>query len=815
MSFYVDVILPIPVNQKFTYLISEEEYHFIKPGMRIIVPFGKSKLYTSVSYKTHNDDHNDSDFEFKSIIQIIDDFPIVNSFQLKFWDWVSRYYFTSIGEVMRASIPSNLILQSETILTLNNENEINDNNLDDSEYLIIDALKINKQLSIKEVSEILDKKNIFSIINSMNEKELIRVDEKIYSKYKPKLVRCVRLSKDFSNGFVSSISKGAKSQLQFLDYYHKLKNQSFKNIKASEFKNISKSYSAVLKRMVEKNIFEFYELEEKRNPTNHNLSFNQFTLSNKQRVAYQNIKNEFNLDNNVLFKGITSSGKTEIYVSLIKNLLVSRNQVLFLVPEIALTTQLVERLKVFFPKNLVVYHSGLNINQRTELWNDINQNKDPQIIIGARSAIFLPYNKLKLIIVDEEHEQSYKQYEPSPRYHARDSALMLGNIHNSRVLLGSATPSIESYYNSKTSKKLSIVELDERYGNIPLPRINLINLSDKIKEGKMFGLFTDTLLNKIKEVVEKKKQVILFQNRRGYSPVLECNSCGHSPKCVNCDVTLTYHYSKKLLRCHYCGFSEQLNNNCLKCNSDDLLSRGFGTEQVELELKEFFPMLRITRLDYDTTRAKNNFKKIINAFDNNEYDVLIGTQMITKGLDFKNVQLVGVLNLDNSMNFPDFRSHERCFQLIQQVSGRAGRSKDQGEVLIQTHSSNTDVIKQIVEGKYEMFYNDQITDRKKFNYPPFVKLIKITIKHKEINKVNISSNWFHKRILPYFNENLLGPEFPYISRIRNKYQKNILIKIPSDQSLSGVKNILKKSISSFRSISDFRSVQVVIDVDPY
>ena len=812
MSFYVDVILPIPVNQKFTYLISEEEYHFIKPGMRIIVPFGKSKLYTSISHKTHN--YKQSDFELKSIIQIVDDFPIVNNFQLKFWDWVSRYYFTSIGEVMRASIPSNLVLQSETVLTLNSEKLINKNDLDDSEYLIIEALNLNNYLSIKEVSKILDKKNIFSIINSMNEKEYIRVDEKIYSKYKPKFVRCVRLSKDFSNDSILSISKNAKSQLEFLDYY-KLKKESLKNIKATEFKNISKSYSSVLKRMVEKKIFEFYEVEVKRNPKNHNLSFKQFTLSNKQKIAYKKIKDEFGLKNNILFKGVTSSGKTEIYISLIKNLLVSRNQVLFLVPEIALTTQLVERLKVFFPKNLVVYHSGLNINQRAELWNDINQNKEPQIIIGARSAIFLPYNKLKLIIVDEEHEQSYKQYEPSPRYHARDSALVLGNLHNSRVLLGSATPSIESYYNSKISKKLSIVELNERYGNIPLPKINLINLSEKIKEGKMFGLFTDILLNKIKEVVENKKQVILFQNRRGYSPVLECNSCGHSPKCVNCDVTLTYHYSKKLLRCHYCGFSEKLNNNCLKCNSDDLLSRGFGTEQVELELKEFFPKLRIVRLDYDTTRAKNNFKNIINAFDNNEYDVLIGTQMITKGLDFKNVQLVGVLNLDSSMNFPDFRSHERCFQLIQQVSGRAGRSKDQGEVLIQTYSSNVNVIKQIVGGDYEMFYNDQIADRKKFNYPPFIKLIKITIKHKDLNKVNISSNWFHKRIFPYFNENLLGPEFPYISRIRNKYQKNILIKIPGDQSLSGVKNILKKSISSFHSISDFRSVQVLIDVDPY
>ena len=813
MAYYVDVILPIPVNQKFTYIISKDEYDFIKPGMRIIVPFGKSKLYTSVSYKTYN--HYESDYELKSIIQIIDDLPVVNKYQLKFWDWVSRYYFTSIGEVMRASVPSNLILQSETVLTLNNDKEIEMGDLNDSEYLVVEALNINKQLSVKDVSEILEKKNIFSIINSMNEKELIRVDEKIYSKYKPKLKRCVRLHKDFDNNSDISKLKNAKVQIQFLDFYNKLKNDLVKDIKTSEFKKIKKGYSAILNSMVKKKIFEFYEIEIKRNTLEENIDYNNFILSPNQQIAYEKIKDELSNKNNILFKGITSSGKTEIYINLIRNLLISKNQILFLVPEIALTTQLVERLKVFFPKNLLVYHSGLNINQRAELWNEINNNEQPQLIIGARSAIFLPYNQLKLIIVDEEHEQSYKQYEPSPRYHARDSALVLGNIHDSRVLLGSATPSIESYYNSKISKKLSLVELNERYGNIPLPQIKLINISEKIKEGNMFGLFSDLLLKKIKEVVENKKQVILFQNRRGYSPVLECNSCGHSPKCINCDVTLTYHYSKKLLKCHYCGFSEKANNNCIKCNSDDLLSKGFGTEQVELELGEIFPDFKIARLDHDTTRAKNNFKKIINAFDNNEYDVLIGTQMITKGLDFKNVQLVGVLNLDSSMNFPDFRSHERSFQLIQQVSGRAGRSKERGEVLIQTYSSNSNVINQIVDGNYEFFYRDQIEDRKKFNYPPYVKLIKITIKHKDINRVNNSSNWFYKKILPYFKKNILGPEFPYISRIRNKYQKNILIKIPAEQSLSGVKNILKKSILSFHSVPDFRSVQVVVDVDPY
>jgi len=813
MAYYVDVILPIPVNQKFTYLISKDEYEFLKPGMRIIVPFGRSKLYTSISVKIHN--FLESDYELKSIIQIIDDSTLVNTHQLKFWDWLSRYYFTSLGEVMRASIPSNLILQSETIITINNQNEVDNSKLDDDEFLILEALNINKQLSIKNVSEILNRKNIFSVINKMNEKDLIKVDEKIYSRYQPKLIKCVRLIKDFDRNSIMSIVKKSKRQIQFFEHYTTLKKELIENVRVSEFKKLNSGYSAILKRMVEKEIFEYYNVEVKRNIIDQNINFKKFKLTDVQKTAFEEIKIRFSQNKNVLFKGITSSGKTEIYISLINELLNSKNQILFLVPEIALTTQLVERLKIYFAKNLVAYHSGLSINQRAELWNEIIKNDKPQVIIGARSAVLLPYNKLKLIIVDEEHEQSYKQYEPSPRYHARDAALMLGNIHNSNVILGSATPSLESFYNSKTSKKLSLVELNSRFGNIPLPKIELINLSDKVKNGKMYGLFSDSLMKRIKDVVDNRKQVILFQNRRGYSPVLECNSCGHSPKCINCDVTLTYHYSKKLLKCHYCGYNEKLNSNCFKCNSNDLLSKGFGTEQVELELREFFPKMRVVRLDYDTTRAKNIFKNIINSFDNHEYDVLVGTQMITKGLDFKNVQLVGVLNLDSSMNFPDFRSYERSFQLIQQVSGRAGRSKEQGEVLIQTYNSKSTIVNQIITGDYEMFYNDQVHDREKFNYPPFVKLIKITVKHKEINKVNNSSNWFFKKIYPYFKENLLGPEFPYISRIRNKYQKNMLIKITSNQSLSAVKNILKKSIISFQSVADFRPVQIIVDVDPY
>lgn len=813
MSHYIDVILPVPLHQKFTYLITVDEYKFIKPGMRIVVPFGKSKLYTSIAYQTHS--NFKGNYELKSIIQIIDKTPIVNSFQLKFWDWIARYYFTSIGDVMRASLPSNLILQSETIITLNPDKSIENDNLDEFEFMIIEALSLNGQITINDVSEIVGKKNIFSLINSMSNKELIRVNEKIYSKYKPKLVRCIKLSKNNQIDHVETYFKNAKTQHKVFEYFHLIKSKLKSDVKVSDFKKVTPSYSSVIKKMVEKQVFEYYDIEIKRNLVEDQIQPKGFTLSENQNIALNKINSLFKKENVVLFKGVTSSGKTEIYITLISKLLKSNNQVLYLVPEIALTTQLVERLKVYFSDHLVVYHSGLNINQRAELWNDLILSDKPKIIIGARSAIFLPYNNLKLIIVDEEHEQTYKQYEPSPRYHARDSSLVLANIHNSKVLLGSATPSIESFYNCDESKKFALVELNERFGNIPLPKINIVDLSEKIRLGNMHGLFSDTLLNNIKNTVDKNKQVILFQNRRGYSPILECNNCGYSPRCINCDVSLTYHYSKNILRCHYCGYNEKVQNNCAKCNSKDFISKGFGTEQVEIELGDFFPDFKVIRLDHDTTRGKSNFKRIINSFENHEYDILIGTQMVTKGLDFRNVSLVGVMNLDNSMNFPDFRSYERCFQLVQQVAGRSGRSKERGEVIVQTYNSKGNMISHIVNGDYTKFYNNQIEDRKRFKYPPFVKLIKITLKHKDLNKVNSSSSWFFKRIYPYFKENILGPEFPYISRIRNKYQKNIMIKIPKSYSLSAVKKIIKKSIASFHSISDYRSVQVIVDVDPY
>ena len=738
MSYNVEVILPLPLDQKFTYFVSKQEFDFIKPGMRIIVPFGKSKFITGIAHSVHKE--FEGSFELKSIHQIIDNSPVVNEDQLMFWDWISKYYMCPIGDVLKAALPSNLLLQSETVISINPKANIIKSDLNDNEYLLIDALEINNHLSVEQSSAIMTKTNVFKIINNLSEKGFLLIEEKTYSKYSMKYAKYVRLKHSVEQKNIYELISKSKNQQLFYEHYKQLKINSNDDVKISEFKKLKSSYASVLKRMEEKGIFEIFEKEVKRNIMLGNSKPKKIVLSELQQKALDEINLKFKSNNIVFFKGVTSSGKTEIYISLIKKYLKHANQILFLVPEIALTTQLVTRLSKFFPKNLIVYHSGLNINQRVELWNELISTNKSKIIIGARSSIFLPFTNLKLIIVDEEHEVSYKQFDPSPRYNARDASIILSNIHGANILLGTATPSIESYLNAKIAEKFAYVELNQRYKNIPMPAIQLVDMLEKRNNRKKYGLFSDILLQKIKLNQKNGKQIILFQNRRGYSPVLECNNCHHVPRCINCDVSLTLHLSKNSLKCHYCGFEEKSIDNCIKCGSRDVISKGFGTEQVELELKDFFPDLRVARLDHDTTRGKNSYKKIIQSFENFEFDVLIGTQMVTKGLDFKNVNLVGIMNIDNSLNFPDFRSYERCYQLIQQVSGRSGRSDEKGEVIIQSNNPNNEILQKIIYGKETDFYQEQILDRESFKYPPYVKLIKITFKHQNISKVNNSSN---------------------------------------------------------------------------
>ena len=815
MNFYVDVILPIPLDQLFCYEITVSEFDFVKPGSRVSVPFGKSRIITGVVSKLHQ--QRPLSYEVKPIHQIIDETPIVNEHQLSFWDWMSNYYMCGIGEVMKASIPSVLLIESETMISLNKNTEFIQNDLSDDEFLIYEALLKATELSIHEISDILNKKNVFKIIQFLNDKQIVHIDEKLYSKYKPKLKRYVEINKLLRDAFyVSKIKEKLKRSPKQTSLYNNLLKLNLEEfISVEDLKKKFSVSSSLIKQLIDKDILNehFIEINRFENSISTQSPINK--LSQSQELAYEKIVLSFKKDNPVLFHGVTSSGKTEVYVKLIQEALTDNNQVLYLVPEIALTTQVVKRLTNFFGEKVLVYHSGYSINQRVEVWNKISSNESSQLIIGARSSLLMPFKNLKLIIVDEEHEQSYKQQEPSPRYHARDASLVLSRIFESNILLGSATPSVESYNNAVVLNKYDLVELKNRYNDVLMPVVELIDLKVKYAKKLMNGHFSDSLISEIFNTVSEHKQVILYQNRRGFSPIVECEDCGASPTCINCDVSLTFHLNTNSLKCHYCGYGIPLINNCASCHSNNIITVGFGTEQVEEEVKALFPNYRVKRLDYDTTRKKNSFERLISDFENQKIDILIGTQMITKGLDFKNVKLVGILNADNSLNFPDFRAYERSFQLIQQVSGRAGRSSERGKVCVQTYNPKHKILQNIINDDYISMFEGEISDRVKYNYPPNCKLIKITLKHKDYSIINESSDWLGKYLRQFFKKYILGPEFPHVIRVRNKFQKNILIKIQKNQSLNQTKSIIIKSKKSLSSIAKFRSVQIIINVDSY
>lgn len=817
MPNFIDVILPIPLEKLFTYSITEAEANFFKSGMRVSVPFGKSKIYTAIVYSVHNT--APVVYEAKDIHQILDETPVVTQTQLQHWHWISRYYMCSVGEVMRAALPSAFLLESETIITKNKDRIVNDEDLKDDEFLVYEALHHQSSLKVQDLMSILDKKNVLPVIKRLLEKNAITVEEEIYEKYKPKLVRYVKLHSSFSS------EKALQNLLEELGRAHKQKEvvlalfsisaQTKKPVKVSDLTNQSGASSTIVKALIDKGILEEYFIQTDRVQYEGEENESSKQLNEHQETALEQIEESFQNQNITLLHGVTSSGKTEIYVKLIEKILKQKKQVLYLLPEIALTTQLVNRLQNYFGEQVSVFHSKYSVNERVEVWNNMLDNSPKaQVILGARSSVLLPFHNLGLIIVDEEHEQSYKQFDPAPRYHARDAAIVLANMFKAKTLLGSATPSLESYYNAMQNK-YGFVELNQRYNNVMMPDIELVDIKDKHKRKRMNGHFSDRMIEEMTETLEEGHQIILFQNRRGFSPIVECNTCGHSPQCPNCDVSLTFHQYKNELRCHYCGYHMAMQQQCQACGSVEIDSKGFGTEQVEEEVKALFPNHKVARMDLDTTRGKYGYEKIITALEQQEIDVLVGTQMLTKGLDFRNVKLVGIMNADNMLNFPDFRAHERSFQLMLQVAGRAGRTDKRGKVLIQTYNPYHRILQQVSTNNYVEMFNEQMNDRHNYKYPPLYRLIKITLKHRDFNKVNFAADWYTKSLRQVFRDNVLGPEFPPVSRIRNLYHKNILVKIPPKQSLSKTKEAIIKINNSFQSVKDFRPVRVVLNVDNY
>jgi len=814
MNSFADVILPLPLPKPFTYKLTKEESKVLEVGYRVAVSFGKRKIYTGIISRLHNDDP--LNYEVKPIEFIYDSKSIIDQKRIDFWTWMSKYYFSPIGDILKAAVPSTLLLQSESIISKIETSEEEIKKMSDNEYLIYEALEV-EDIRIEDINLITDRKTVYPIIQKMIQSGYIELKQQIKEKYKPKLVKFIRLASQIkSKQIIKDLLNEMKypKQKEILMTILKIDKNKNNWIKLSELKNNLNFSISSLKSLETKKIIEIKIFQEDRNIGSNFDTKKKIVLSKSQSKVLKQINSEFENKDVVLLEGVTSSGKTEVYLKIIEKYLNDNKQVLYLLPEISLTTQIIQKLKNSFGNKVSVFHSRHSIHERTEVWRNVEENKiNSQIIIGARSSLFLPFKNLGLIVIDEEHENSYKQQEPSPRYHARDSAIVLSKLHKSKIILGSATPSIESSKNARNGK-YGWVKLKERYGGLKMPIIETIDLKEEVLNDNMNGLFSKKLIDEIDYTLKNNKQVILFRNRRGYASIWMCNTCGHHINCDNCDVSLTYHNVSNNLKCHYCGFSTKTPKKCLMCGVESMINKGDGTQQIEESIKDYFPEARVSRMDWDTTRGKWSFDKIINSFSDHEIDILIGTQMVTKGLDFNNVKLVGVLNTDHFLNFPNFRAHEKAFQVLTQVAGRAGRKDIQGKVFLQTYQPNHPIIQYVINNDYNGMFNAQLTERVEYKYPPYVRLIKLTIKDKSLDKVNIACEWLDKMMRRSYKGDILGPVYPEISRVRNKYQKQFIIKLKNIDSINQFRSILNKTIISFNSISKYRSVRVLVDVDP-
>ena len=819
MTWYTDVILPIPLSNTFTYSVSDDLISRLQPGCRVAVPFGKNKIYTGLVYAVHQE--APVRYEAKPVDQLLDEDPVVTSRQLKHWEWIADYYMCTLGEVFRAAIPPALLLESETLVVRKEGFSGEESGLKDDEWLVYEALQHQSVLKVQEVSSIIDRKNVLPVLKRLIDKGVIEVQEEVYEQYKPKLVRYIRLSDryesdDALSSLVDDLDRAPKQKAVVMQLFQLTAGKE-EPVAMKHLQKLSGVSPAVIKALIDKAVLEDYYLQQDR------VQFDNNTVSSKQLNPYQEkalqeIKQQFSDKEVVLLHGVTASGKTEVYVKLIEEALERGEQVLYLLPEIALTAQLINRLSAYFGDKVGVYHSRYNVNERVELWHHVrNGGEKAQVVLGARSAMLLPFSRLGLVIVDEEHEVSFKQFDPAPRYHARDAAVVLGLQHGAKVLLGSATPALESVYNANIGK-YGLVEITRRHGDVLMPDIELVDIKEKHRKKRMQGHFSDRLIEEMEECLEEGGQIILFQNRRGFAPILECNTCGHSPQCPNCDVSLTYHRYKNQLRCHYCGYHIAMQLSCMACGSAEVDTKGFGTEQIEDELKSIFPERLIGRMDSDTTRGKHGHERIIEKFEQKQIEILVGTQMVTKGLDFANVRLVGVLQADSLLNYPDFRAHERTYQMLQQVAGRAGRSKDRGKVIIQTYDPLHQILQQTSMNRYHDMVKDQLNERRQFHYPPFYRLIKIVFRGRDFNRVNEGSEWFKQALgnaLRGTGVEILGPEFPPVARVRNQYHKHLVVKIPQKAALRPVKATLKKIGNSYEAIANFRNVRLIFNVDNY
>jgi primosomal protein N' (replication factor Y) len=815
-TLFVEVILPLAIAKNYTYRVPFEMNSAVMVGKRVVIQFGKSKLYTAIIAAISN--RAPEKYQAKYVIELLDDTPVVSEWQLQFWQWLAEYYMCNMGEVMNAALPSALKLASETRIMLNKDFEIDRAALHDKEFLIVEALDIQPELTVSDIAKLLGQKTVMPILKLLFEKNIIHISEDISDRYKPRTRTFLTLNPVYHDQenlkeLFSILEKRAPKQADAVLAYIKLSRHQ-KTVSRNELIDESGAGAASIKALVEKEVFIAEEKNVSRLFYDENDTYNNFELSEQQQQMLHHIGEEFNQKDVVLLHGVTSSGKTQIYIRLIEEMIASGRQVLYLLPEIALTTHIIERLRVYFGANIGVYHSRFNDNERVEVWQKV-LNNEYKVVLGARSSVFLPFHDLGLIIVDEEHETSYKQFDPAPRYNARDAAIFLAGMHKAKVLLGSATPSFESYYNARM-QKYGLAELTERFGGVKLPEVEVVSITEETKRKTIQSHFTSVLMNDIKQALSNKEQIILFQNRRGYAPVLMCKICAYTPKCINCDVSLTYHKSSGKLHCHYCGYKEEAPQICPACGSTHLEYKGFGTEKVEDELALLLPEARIARMDLDTTRSRNSLQTILNDLEEKKIDILVGTQMVAKGLDFSDVTVIGIINADSLLKFPDYRANERSYQMLAQVSGRAGRRGKQGKVVIQTYDPGHRVIKQVIENNYNDLYFTEMEERRSFKYPPFYRIINLDIKHKDPEVVFNQAAYLAAELRKHFGERVIGPEFPLIGRIRNYYIKSIMLKFEKDNvSINKAKAIIREVITQFQTTKLSKGSVVQPDVDPY
>lgn len=821
-TFFAELLLPVPVPKLFTYRVPFNLNDKVKSGLRGIVQFGDRRILTGIVINVHQSPPKE--YEAKYILELLDDEPVVNTHQLKLFQWIADYYLCSAGEVMNAALPSGLKLSSESMVQLNPSFswETTLFEYSEREEMLLKHLE-QEPLSYSDISKLLGLKNLYSILKSLVSKEAVILYEEVKEKFKPKTEKRIRLQSTYTTHeslekvFEQLASKPKQEAvlLKYLQQVPVLQDTESNKIGITKKSLMEGDVSeSSLTTLIKNKVLEEFEVIVSRFEEESDQLLPEITLSEEQHLAQQDILKNFEDHAITLLHGITGSGKTEIYINLIKKALEGGSQVLYLLPEIALTTQIVQRLKKVFGSTMGVYHSKFSDNERVEVWNGILSGRF-RFVVGVRSSIFLPFDNLGLIIVDEEHDTSYKQQEPSPRYHARDVALVMGHMHHAKVLLGSATPSVESYYLAQ-SKKYGLVELHKRYGDAQLPTVLLADMSSERRNKTLKGEFSRVLLKAIEETLSHKEQVIIFQNRRGYSPLVNCEDCGWVPKCVNCSVSLTYHQYRHAMVCHYCGYKESLPTQCPTCSSKRILTVGYGTEKLEEEIKLHFQEATVQRMDFDTTRLKAGYETIIEQFENGTTDILVGTQMVTKGLDFDKVSLVGVFNADRMMHFPDFRSYERAFQLITQVSGRAGRREKPGKVIIQTSHVDHPILNFILNHTQEEFYQTEIADRRQHAYPPFSRLIELTVKHTDKKISRDAAHQLTELLKSSLSEiKILGPGEPMVSKIRNQYLMSILIKIPRDSGhLAEIKGKIASIINKVLQEKEYRSVRIVADVDP-